>query len=76
MNILITIGGALLILALIALPALQRRKPSKNQTDNPLGEAEVYIAYGRKKEAKIILEKYLLSNPGDPKAIELLKQAK
>jgi predicted Zn-dependent protease len=67
--------GALILIVLVAAPIIQRRVQSKSPSKNQIGEAEVYLAYGRKKEAKAILEKYLLSNPGDQKALELLKQA-
>jgi len=75
MDNLMPIIGLLLLLVLIAVLMIQRRKLSDTPSKNPIGEAEVYLAYGRKKEAKTILEQYLLSNPGDTKALELLKQA-
>ncbi|MEJ2611171.1 MAG: hypothetical protein P8179_14075 [Candidatus Thiodiazotropha sp.] len=75
MDNLMPIIGALILVILIAVSIIQKRKISKTPSQNPIGEAEVCLAYGRKKEAKKILEKYLLSNPGDPKALELLEQA-
>lgn len=75
MDNLMPIIGALIFVVLIAVAIIQKRKLSNTPSQNPIGEAEVYLAYGRKKEAKEILEKYLLSNPSDPKALELLKQA-
>lgn len=76
MNNLKIIIGALLLLIIIVVQIVQKRKQSNTSSSNPISEAEVYLAYGRKKEAKAILEYYLLSNPGDQKAIELLKQTK
>ncbi len=74
MDNLMLIIVSLILVVLIAVPIIKKRKLSNTLSQNPIGEAEVYLAYGRKKEAKEILEKYLLSNPGDPKALELLEQ--
>jgi len=75
MDDLAIIAGALLLLVIMAVLVIERRKTTNTPSENPLGEAEVYFAYGRKKEAKVILEKYLLSNSGNPKALGLLKTA-
>lgn len=42
----------------LGLPAAEYKEP------NPLAEAEVYIAYGRKRQAIEVLERALAENPG------------
>jgi hypothetical protein len=71
-NILPIVGIVLVVL--IIIPLIQRKRVNKPLKSDALAEAEVYLAYGRKKEAKELLEKYLLSNPGDAKAVMLLKR--
>lgn len=52
-----------------------RRNANEKQKGNPLAAVEVYLAYGRKEEAKVALKKFLSKNPGDAQAIELLNRA-
>lgn len=74
-NTMIVVGGAILI-ALIVISLFVKRKPKGSSSNTPLSEVEVYLAYGRTKEAEAVLDKYLISNPGDQKALNLLKQVK
>ena len=68
--------GVVIAVALFIIVSRRNESVGNKDSVNPLGEAEVYIAYGRNKKAKEILEKYLLSNPDDAKAIELLNKVK
>jgi hypothetical protein len=66
---LLLVGG---LVVAVVLVLLMNRKKGGTVSPDPIAEAEVFMAYGRKKEAKAALERHLESNPGDPKAIELL----
>lgn len=62
---LIAIGGILVL--------RNRSDGPRASGANPLEEAEIYLSYGRKREASELLEKHLRKNPGDVKAKELLR---
>ena len=74
MNIDNYFGLAVAIITILVIAFVLRQKLSTSKSANPLGEAEVYIAYKRYDEAKKILEQYLLENPGDQKATQLLEK--
>jgi predicted Zn-dependent protease len=60
------IGVLVALACLVALLLIRRRisKPnSKNRNVDPLAEAEVYLAYGRKKEAIQLLRAGLANHP-------------
>lgn len=65
---LIAVGGILML--------RNRSVDPRASGSNPLEEAEVYLSYGRNREALELLEKYLRSNPDDVKAKELLRSIK
>lgn len=75
MHNLTTIIGVL-VLIVIAVFFMRARgdEASGTSSNNPVDEAELLLGFGRTKEAKAVLEKYLLSNPGNEKALNLLKQ--
>jgi hypothetical protein len=62
---LIAVGGILVL--------RNRSDGPRASGSNPLEEAEVYISYGRKREASELLERHLRKNPDDVKAKELLR---
>jgi hypothetical protein len=62
---LIAVGGILML--------RNRSDDPRASASNPLEEAEVYLSYGRKREASEFLEKYLRNNPDDLKAKKLLR---
>ena len=71
--------GVLLLVGLVALSVLVLLLASKGKKAGsagikPLEEAEVYLAYGRKKDAKALLEKHLRTSPDDEKALQLLRK--
>jgi len=74
MDIFLKIIGILLPIIIMVASITQKRRLANMPSENPLREAEIYLAYGRKKEAKVILEDYLLSKPGDKHALELLQR--
>ncbi len=63
------------ILLVVMFLMMRKKDQVGNRTVDPLAEAEVYLVYGRKEEAREILEKFLLAKPGHAKAIELLSKA-
>ena len=66
----------LIALTVIIIYRLINRGGKGNNNLNPLDEAEVYIAFGRNKKAKKILEKYLFNNPSNKRALSLLSRLK
>tara|TARA_R110002073_G_scaffold84612_7_gene201884 strand:- start:67719 stop:67937 length:219 start_codon:yes stop_codon:yes gene_type:complete len=68
--------GIIVILALGLVFMIRRPSDSGAKPSNPIGEAEICLAYGRKKEAKKILLDSLESQPEDAKARELLDSIK
>lgn len=68
------IAAAVILLVLVVRVLLRRRNAHVNRNADPLAEAEVYLAYGRKHKAREILKTYLQANPGNAKAIELLNR--
>lgn len=71
--VLIAIGLYALLFLCIFL--VYRKNHGANRKTDPRADAEVYLAFGDKKKAVDILNKYLLENPDDPKAISLLNKA-
>jgi len=68
--------GIIVILALGLLFMIRRPSASGIKPSNPIGEAEICLAYGRKKEAKKILLDHLKSQSKDARARELLDSIK
>lgn len=68
---------ASIIIGLIAVGvilALRNRSDGPRVSgSNPLEEAEIYLSYGRKREASELLERHLRTNPDDAKARALLR---
>lgn len=67
---LLLVGG---LIVAVVLVLITRKKGGPVSRDS-IAEAEVFKAYGRTKEAKAALERHLESNPGDPKAVQLLRK--
>lgn len=65
----------ILVLALVIL-FWNNSEAGPNASPSPVDEAEIHIAYGRKKEARVILEKHLAQNPDDARARKLLDSAR
>jgi hypothetical protein len=65
--------GALVVTALVLLVAKKGKKAGTTGS-RPVEEAEVFLAYGRKKDAKTLLEKHLQTTPNDEKAMQLLRK--
>lgn len=59
----LTYAGLLIGLALVMLFVFLKSKSQGGSSADPLAEAEVYLAYGRKKQAIEILEKAKLEYP-------------
>ena len=58
-----------------AKPAAPAHKDDVSEDDDLVAAAEVYLTYELKEQAITSLEKHLLSNPGDQRALGLLKKA-
>ena len=56
-------------------PSIPPHKDDVNEDDDLVEAAEVYLTYELKEQAILSLEKHLLKNPKDKKALALLKQA-
>jgi hypothetical protein len=67
------VGLAILIAVLLVV---QRKALRSGKHGRPVDEAEVCLAYGRKKEAVEILEAHLKEQAGDLKAKRLLDSIK
>ncbi len=59
----LTYAGLLIGLALVMFLVFLKSKSQGGSSADPLAEAEVYLAYGRKKQAIEILEKAKLEYP-------------
>ena len=59
----LTYAGLLIGLALVMLFVFLKSKIQGSSSADPLAEAEVYLAYGRKKQAIETLEKAKLEHP-------------
>jgi hypothetical protein len=73
------IGLAVALICLLALFLVRRRSSAARptgQTPDPLAEAEVYLAYGKKKEALETLEKAASSDPSRADIATKLAQLK
>ncbi len=55
--------GAVLALGLFLMKGGMTRKSGEKSTSDPLAEAEVYLAYGRKNQALAVLEEALQKDP-------------
>jgi len=55
--------GVVLAVGLFLLQGWMSRKSGEKSTADPLAEAEVYIAYGRKTQALAMLEEALQKDP-------------
>jgi preprotein translocase subunit SecG len=68
-------SGVVVVLFAIAIAVvvvlLTRGKKAGTSGADPVAEAEVYLTYGRRKEAKALLEKHVQLHPGDEKAMQL-----
>lgn len=62
MQVWLIVGGVLVIGIFMAASRLTRNRDS-NPPHDPLTEAEVFLAYGRKKQAIELLEKALQKHP-------------
>ena len=74
-GILLVLGGLILAASILFLVMRKRQSGEEDKSADPLAEAEVYLGYGRKNEAKKILEEHLRSHPDDARAISLLNKA-
>jgi len=68
--------GLVLALGLFLINGGLTRKPNENATSDPLAEAEVYVAYGRKKQALSILEEALQKDPSRTDILERIRALK
>lgn len=59
----------------IKSPSTPAHKDDVNDSDDLIAAAEVYLTYELKEQAITSLEKHLLTNPTDEKALALLKKA-
>ncbi len=68
-----------LIMAGLSWPSqyrLRLESKLKAQADaDRLEEVKVHLAFGRKKEAKVLLKDYLISHPDDQVALDLLNKS-
>ena len=59
-----------------APPKIESESPKiKNESSDPLEQAEIYLAYGLNKQAIDLLEEYLKKNPSDKNASKILARA-
>lgn len=56
-------------------PRAQKQKDDVSEDDDLVAAAEVYLTYELKEQAITSLEKHLLKNPTDKRALALLKKA-
>ena len=56
-------------------PATKKHKDDVSEDDDLVAAAEVYLTYELKEQAITSLEKHLLTNPTDKRALDLLKKA-
>lgn len=56
-------------------PRAQKQKDDVSEDDDLVAAAEVYLTYELKEQAITSLEKHLLKNPTDERALALLKKA-
>ncbi len=70
LNWLLFIVTALVFLSLFRLS----KRAQKNPNSNPLSEADVYLAYGRKQEAIEVLKSALAADPDNSEIKQKLKE--
>lgn len=56
-------------------PRAQKQKDDVSEDDDLVAAAEVYLTYELKEQAITSLEKHLLTNPTDKRALAMLKKA-
>lgn len=57
------------------VPRAQKQKDDVSEEDDLVAAAEVYLTYELKEQAITSLEKHLLTNPTDKRALAMLKKA-